>query len=300
MIAELLGNCQLTLKHNGRVEIPNLVTNNLNLSTGGALYAKATATWVRGAGHTSTVQAAPASDPIGTLTGDPTITIILPRAVSHKDPNVYTNDILQYVEVNGLYYAVGEGYLDDKIGTLRPMTIASAINGWLAMDGAGATTDLRNKFVRGGSTFGTPGGSDTHTHTGEAADESLSVGGTIDSATTGITIDDHPDHIHAQRDTVYEVDAHHDPGAVNYNIWSSLKCGSGMKLPGEPDPCENASDLNGYTHHVNDAGHTHTVASMSITPNPHSHDVSIDAGSNVPAYIEVVWYVRTGPSGEIT
>lgn len=300
MVAELLGNCQLTLRHNGRVEIPNLDTSVLNISTGGALYAKATATWVRGAGHTSTVQAAPASDPIGTLTGDPAITIILPRSVSHKDPNVYTNDILQYVEVNGLYYAVGEGYLDDKIGTLRPMTIASAINGWSACDGTGSTDDFDGLFVRGGGTYGTPGGSDTHTHTGEAADESLSVGGTIDSATADITVDDHPDHIHAQRDTMYTVDEAHDPTAVNYEIWSALECGSGMKLPGEPDPCTNASDLEGYTHTVNDDGHTHTVSGMSITPNPHSHDVSIDAGNNVPAYIEVVWYVRTGPSGEIT
>lgn len=288
MVADLLGNCQLPLSHDGPVNIPGLNTTTLNLSTGGANYAVAQSTWVRSSGHGSTVVAAPASDPIGTLTGDPNITIRLPRAVSHKDPNVYAGDILQYVTIDGVNYAVGEGYLDDKIGTLRPMTIASAINGWSRCDGTGSTAEFSGKFVRGADAYGATGGADSHTHTGEVADESLSVGGTIDSNTTGVTVDPHEDHFHGPRGTPIVVDI-----GTDQEIWQAIECSTGARV----ETCSGPATL---THSVIDPGHTHSTTGMGITPNPHDHGLTIDSSSNVPSYIDVVWYVRTGPSGEIT
>jgi hypothetical protein len=296
VLTNIMGSCVTPAEHRAHVTFKDGITVegdvNLPISLTGDNYAVAVSTWVRAAVHGSYVMCRAATDPVGTLTDDAEPFIVyLPRSIATKDPNVYAGDILQYVTVNGINYAVGEAYLDAKIGDGKWRTNAGTINGWLMCDGTGTTTDMRGRFLRGSDTYGTPGGSDTHTHTGEAADESLSVGGTIDSATTGITIDNHPDHAHSPRDT--PVDVVEDP--AGRRIWGALECTSVTK-----DASCTGPDTNVQVHGVNDAGHTHTVSGMGITPNPHSHDVSIDSGSNVPAYIDVVWYVRTGPSGEIT
>ena len=229
------------------------------------------------------------TDPVGTLTdyAEPFL-VYLPRSISSKDPNVYAGDILQYVTVNGINYAVGEAYLDAKIGTLRPMTLNSAINGWSLCDGAGQTDDFDSKFARGAGTYGATGGSDTHGHGGTVDDTSLSVGGSINSNTTGITVDPHEDHFHGPRGTPIVVDI-----GTDQEIWQAIECTTGARV----ETCSGPATL---THSVIDPGHTHSTTGMSSTPNPHDHGLSIDDASNVPSFIDVVWYVRTGPSGEIT
>lgn len=137
-------------------------------SDGMTSYAVATATWVKAATHGSYVTCRAASDPIGTLTSDATtFTVYLPRSCSAKDPNVYSGDILQYVESGGVKYAVGEGYLDDIIGTIKPLYNDDVRNGWAFCDGTGSVPDLTEQFLQGAvddTEIGDTGGHTTHTH----------------------------------------------------------------------------------------------------------------------------------------
>lgn len=149
------------------VEDVELETPAASSSTG-ISYAVATATWVKAATHGSSVTCRAASDPIGTLTSDATtFTVYLPRSCSAKDPNVYSGDVLQYVEVGGVKYAVGEGYLDDVIGTIKPLYNDDVRNGWQFCDGTGSTPDLTEQFLQGAvddTEIGDTGGNTTHTH----------------------------------------------------------------------------------------------------------------------------------------
>lgn len=294
LIFDLLGNCQLPITHNGTVNLPNIVNN----FSGGASYAVANATWVRQSGHGSTVTALPASDPTGTPSGAGAITIYLPRWNAAKDPNVYSGDILQYVTVNGVNYAVGD-YLDDRIGTIKYQHHATIPHGWEAY------SDCYGKFIQGASAAAAGGGTSSHTHTGtvtvdEASADiqgtsltvsslvgstgttslatlgssgttgttSLSTGsasGTSGSSTTGITVGDHADHKHSQDAPCQALaDAMgpfcHNSPTTNYTSGAlDASTGSPMTL----------------THSVTDPGHTHTFGSHthSISPDPHDHSI---------------------------
>lgn len=324
ILMSVLGRCDGELDFRGDLTVDNLTVRNSFSGAGAAnSYAVATATWVRASGHSSYVTCRAASSPTGTLTSDATtFTVYLPRSVAHKDPNVYAGDVLQYVEIGGIKYAIGESYLDDKIGTLRAMTFNSAHNGWARCDGTGSTVDHTNKFVRGSSSYAATGGADSHTHTGSITTDNASVsitgstgsqalatsaaGGTTGSSTTGITLDAHPDHRHVvpnpcqvQSGTPYPIST------------SSIIYTEGMiEIAGTGGVTYTHNDL------MDDPGHTHSVGSHThaITPDPHSHtagtlagsshnhtgSVSINSADNIPAYLTVVWYVRVGPSGEIT
>jgi hypothetical protein len=131
-------------------------------------YAVAQGTWTRASGHGSYVSCRAASDPIGTLTADATtFNVYLPRSSADKDPCVYSGDILQYTEVGGVKYALGESYLSAKIGTLGELYHDDVPNGWLFCDGSGSTPDLREQFTQGAiddTEIGDTGGSTTHAH----------------------------------------------------------------------------------------------------------------------------------------
>lgn len=292
MIAELLGNCQLPLTHNGPITLTNPL-NNFNISGVSFNYAVANATWVRASGHGSYVTALPASDPIGTPTGDPAITIYLPRYSADKDPNVYSGDVLLYVTVGGTNYAVGESFLDAKIGSLKCMTINdTTMNGWTKCDGAGATDDFTSLFVRGNATtYGTTGGANTHGHTGSTTIANTSLGITGAIATGYADINDHPDHRHLVEDVFCQTSL--DGGAVYFHATTDVIYTGGMIDIGGSTP---------ITYDHADNGHTHGLGTLDVTPDPHNHTgtISINDGNNVPAYINVIWYVRTGPSGEIS
>lgn len=137
-------------------------------SSGTNSYAVAQGTWVRASGHGSYVSCRAASDPIGTLTADATtFNVYLPRSSADKDPCTYSGDILQYVEVGGVKYALGESYLSAKIGTLAELYHDDVPNGWAFCDGTGSTPDLREQFTQGaidGTEIGDTGGSVTHAH----------------------------------------------------------------------------------------------------------------------------------------
>lgn len=305
-------------------EISTVITNNSLL---GISYAVAQGTWTRASGNGSYVSCRAASDPIGTLTSDATtFNVYLPRSSQDKDPNVYAGDVLQYVTVSSVKYAVGESYLDDTIGTVKGIYHTTIPNGWDICDGGGSTPDFVNKFIRGNSSAGGTGGSDTHGHTftgtsGNTGSTALSVtgstgtqaltvgasGGTTGSSTTGITVDDHPDHKHSQDSPCQAVEGAgpycHQSPTTNYTSGVLDMAGAAMTL----------------THTVNDSGHTHSIGSHthSITPDPHSHTLSasispdphnhtftpagtIDNASNVPAYRNLILIIRIGPSGEIS
>lgn len=291
ILMNVLARCDGELDFRG-----DLTVNNLTVRgglPGSNNYAIATGTWVRASGHGSYVTCRAASDPIGTLTSDATtFRVYLPRSSADKDPNVYAGDILQYVTVGGTNYAIGESYLDAKIGSLKAMTINdTGMNGWTKCDGGGSTVDHTNKFVRGNATtYGTPGGSDTHTHTGSITvdNKSLDIIGT--TATGEANIPDHPDHVHKQSDVCHIL-------AVGGDYY-----GYATDDPHYTEGVLDAISKAPLTLEHIDSGHDHDAGTLAVDPNPHNHtgSVSIDSANNIPAYINVIWYVRTGPSGEIT
>ena len=292
LVADLLGQCQLPLRHEGDIEVRNLKVNGT--ITGGSAsfsYAVAQGTWVRASGDGSYVTCRAASDPTGTLTADATtFTVYLPRWIASKDPNVYSGDVLQYVTIGGTNYAVGESYLDDKIGTLRAMTIGTEYNGWELCDGNGSTDDFVGLFVRGAATYGTTGGADTHGHTGSVTVATTSLSITGDTGSGQADIGDHPDHVHQQDGVCHIIET----GGTYYGYSTDDPHYTGGVLDTSYNPLT--------LEHV-DGGHTHDAGTLAISPNPHGHSgstITINNGNNVPAYIEVVWFVRVGPSGEIT
>lgn len=294
VLQNILGSCVTPLEHRADVTIKGNLTveGNVNFPTTGSNYAVANATWVRAFGNGSYVTALPASDPIGTPTGDPAITIYLPRYNAALDPNVYAGDVLQYVTVDGVNYAVGESFLDAEIGTLKPMTHATTRHGWALCDGSGATDDFSNLFVRGNATtYGTTGGVDTHSHTGSTTIANTSLGITGAIATGYADIGDHPDHRHLVQDVFCQTSL--DGGAVYYHATTDVIYTEGMIDIGGSAP---------LTYDHTDAGHTHGLGTLDVTPDPHNHTgtITVDSANNIPAYINVIWYVRTGPSGEIT
>lgn len=136
-------------------------------AAGTILFAKAQGTWTRAAGHGSSVSCLACNDPIGTTTSGSAFNVYLPRANLAKDPNVYVNDILQYVEVGGVKYATGTGYLDAPIGTIVPFYLATIRHGWELCDGGGSVPDLREFFIYGAvddTEIGDTGGSEDHVH----------------------------------------------------------------------------------------------------------------------------------------
>lgn len=292
ILMNVLARCDGELDFRG-----DLTVNNLTVRgglPGSNNYAIATGTWVRVVGHGSYVTCRAASDPIGTLTSDATtFRVYLPRSSADKDPNVYAGDILQYVTVGGTNYAIGESYLDAKIGSLKAMTINdTGMNGWTKCDGGGSTVDHTNKFVRGNATtYGTAGGSDTHTHTGTVTVDNTSLGITGAIATGYADIGDHPDHRHLVDDVFCQTSL--DGGAVYFHATTDVIYTGGMVDIGGSSP---------ITYDHTDAGHTHGNGTLDVTPDPHNHtgSVTINSANNIPAYINVIWYVRTGPSGEIT
>lgn len=163
LIISVLTQCNAPLEHRAEVTTPTDGSSGT-----GASYAIALGTWTRAAGHGSYVSCRAASDPIGTLTSDATaFNVYLPRSNAAMDPNVYINDILQYVEIGGVKYAVGESYLDAKVGTLRELYHATVPHGWQHCDGSGSTPDLREQFTQGSidnTDIGDTGGSLTHSH----------------------------------------------------------------------------------------------------------------------------------------
>lgn len=162
LIISVLTQCNAPLEHRAEVTTP---TGSV---TGASSYAVAQGTWTRVAGHGSYVSCRAASDPSGTLTSDATaFNVYLPRSSADKDPCVYSGDILQYVEVGGVKYAVGESYLSAKIGTLGELYHNDVPNGWAFCDGSGSTPDLRERFTQGAvdnTEIGDTGGSTTHAH----------------------------------------------------------------------------------------------------------------------------------------
>lgn len=160
VLISVLTQCNAPLEHRAEVTTPTSGT--------GASYAIALATWIRASGHGSYVNCRAASDPIGTLTSSSaTFNVYLPRSSADKDPNVYAGDILQYVEISGVKYAVGESYLSAKIGTLAELYHNDVPNGWAWCNGSGSTPDLRERFTQGALTsgeIGTTGGHTTHAH----------------------------------------------------------------------------------------------------------------------------------------
>lgn len=323
VLTNILGACNTPLEHRGDVTLRGDLTVdgdvNLPISLTGDNYAVAVSTWVRAALHGSYVMCRAATDPVGTLTDDAEPFIVyLPRSIATKDPNVYAGDILQYVTVNGINYAVGEAYLDAKIGTFRPMTLNSAINGWALCDGDGETPDLNGLFVRGAENYGATGGSNTHGHSGGISVDAATVtitgntgstnlsttasSGTTGSSTTGISIADHPNHVHDLEDTCIVLQNATGPAVVMDGFTGPMLTDDGL------------GSLT-YTHSVTDPGHDHSFGSHThpVSPDPHNHSAgtlaasshshtgsaTIGDGSNIPEYIDLVWYVRVGPTGEI-
>lgn len=162
LIISVLTQCNAPLEHRAEVTTPTTTSGT------GASYAVAQGTWTRASGHGSYVSCRAASDPIGTLTSDATtFDVYLPRSSSDKDPCVYSGDILQYVEVSSVKYAVGESYLSAKIGTLGELYHNDVPNGWAFCNGSGSTPDLREQFTQGAidnTEIGDTGGSVTHSH----------------------------------------------------------------------------------------------------------------------------------------
>lgn len=218
ILFKTLARCDGTLDFNGTLIVDRLETRVPLPSASGANFALANATWVRASGHNSTVTAVPADDPIGTPTsGASPITIKLPRSCGAKDPNVYSGDVLQYVTVNGVNYAVGASYLDEPIGTTKLYTNGDIRNGWHLMDDAAYGHDMEDFFPMGTKVLGdllTDGGGD--------------------------------DHYHDVRDTSYLVDQAHDGGATDYEIFGATACPSGPKLRDADGNCQNAAaDIRG-------------------------------------------------------
>lgn len=290
LIISVLTQCNADLLHRGDVTFEGDVTFNGSTNIGGGSYAVANATWTRAGGHGSTVTALPASDPIGTLTGAAAITIVLPRSNAAMDPNVYSGDILQYVTIDGVNYAIGESYLDAPIGTVRWQHPTTVKHGWQLCDGTGSTPNLIGRFLYGATSSGGTGGSTTHTHTGSVTvnsgtasisstnlsttasagttgTTSLSTGsasGSSGSATTGITVDDHADHYHNQEAPCQALANATGPYCHN-SPTSNITTGV-VDSGGSPAV---------LGHSITDPGHTHTFGSHShtISPDPHSHSI---------------------------
>lgn len=172
VLISVLTQCNAPLEHRAEVTTPTSGT--------GASYAIALATWIRASGHGSYVNCRAASDPIGTLTSSSaTFNVYLPRSNSDKDPCVYAGDILQYVEISGVKYAVGESYLSAKIGTLGELYHNDVPNGWAWCNGSGSTPDLRERFTQGAvdnTEIGDEGGTTTHAHDLSYTQLSVNVG----------------------------------------------------------------------------------------------------------------------------
>lgn len=130
-------------------------------------WAKATANWTNVALNASYVTAQLVDDAAGTNPGA-TVTIYLPRSGTARDPNVKTGDVISFMfDQNGV--RIGTNYLlDDAIGTIKMWSSATIPPGWVLCNGTanstGTAINMTSKFVRGGTTTGTTGGADTHTH----------------------------------------------------------------------------------------------------------------------------------------
>lgn len=303
-------------------EISTVITNNSLL---GISYAVAQGTWTRASGNGSYVSCRAASDPVGTLTSDATtFNVYLPRSSQDKDPNVYAGDILQYVEVSSVKYAIGESYLDDTIGVIKGIYHTNIPNGWDVCDGGGSTPNFTARFLRANTSAGGTGGSNTHSHTftgtgGTTGTTSLSItgstgtqaltvaasSGTTGSNTTGITIADHPDHTH-NLSLICQAQEAVGPwcgNATTLQTGGVLVGGAAAALSHPVTDPGHTHSIGSHTHTISPDPHSHTL-SASVTPDPHSHSFTpagtVNDGSNVPVYTDVIWIIRIGPSGEIS
>jgi hypothetical protein len=211
-------------------------------------------------------------DALGTNPETGTYTeVVLPRH-SEGDPNVVAGDVIAYQEtvkrngsVSTTKYVCCSAYMDSKIKTVTQWVgeVANIRPGWALMDGTantdGSGINMTDIFPRGGLSPGTSGGSNTHIHTGATAN----------TATTSITVDDHPDHIHPLPESGTPAAGSDSHSGATDKIRT---CTEG---PHEELDCNTPMTLD---HTVNDSGHDHTV--------------TIPSGPNVPAHKQLIFIER--------
>lgn len=159
-----------------------------------------------------------------------------------RDPNVVTGQIVAYRYVAfTAYMAVGGDYLDEKIGTIKLSAAATYNEGTGYYDpvipaGWALFEEATDKFIKGAGitetvnpATGTAGGDD------ETSEE-----------TTGITIADHPHHIHDP-----SADEFHSPNTGGSYYPANSYTGPELDPDGSHDPVT-------LSHPVTDPGHTHT------------------------------------------
>ncbi|HZZ73622.1 MAG TPA: hypothetical protein VFE24_15320 [Pirellulales bacterium] len=198
-------------------------------------------------------------DSVGSNPHGAAIVVYLPNGAS-GDPNLVAGDVIAFVLADNGTPVCISAYLDDPIGTVKMFTGSSAQvrPGWACMAGGdeskhlnGASWNMEDRFARHSCSdgkVGTTGGSDTHDHTGVTGYNE-----------TGITIDDHPDHVHPLTSS-YLLDIRGDL--------------SGKVI----------TDLAGYTEgvHDNTASHDPLVLTHNVVDEGHAHTLAAD--SNIPAY----------------
>ena len=140
-----------------------------------------------------------------TLVGD-AFNLLLPRN-ANGDPNVITGDILAWSESPSGEKVCVSDYMDLWVGACVWQAVSATRAGWGCMDG------VANSVANGGSgidmvswfplptcagTIGSTGGANTDALLGSTIASLLSnhAAKDTDYATTGITVADHPDHIH--------------------------------------------------------------------------------------------------------
>lgn len=115
----------------------------------GILWAKAYANWTNSAGNGSYVACHPCDDKDGANENVAiTFNVYLPRT-AEQDPNVRDDEVIAYTFDGAGVRVCITGYLDDKIGTVKWWTGATADIplGWALCDGANGTKDLSGRFI---------------------------------------------------------------------------------------------------------------------------------------------------------
>ena len=252
--------------------------------------------------------------------------VILPE-VSGKDPNLVgtgtpaTSDVIAYIDAEDGTKVCVSDYLDDKILSMKNWLGAAGDipDGWAKMDGTansvgngGSGLDITTggRYIRGkvGATAVAAGdttGSTTHNHGGAvvATPATLdSVAVTINNATglstndgtTGLAVDDHPDHQHAAGATLDNIRV----GMEAQSAWNASNR-SGVQLT----TAGGALTLDHTV--VEGSGHQHTIPNHNHTSLTHTHvdnggsghTHSVNADSHVPISHSVHWIERIDNSG---
>lgn len=229
--------------------------------------------------------------------------------------------------VKGLYHTtVPNGWSICNGSGSTPDFVTKFVRGNSSAGGTGGANTHGHTFTGTGGNTGTQAlsvtgstGTQALSVTGSTGTQALTVGASGGTTGTGnAVISDHPEHTHD----------FHCPCQIDFvgggGPWASNsehKETGGVLVSGASTALTHADSghthpIGSHTHSISPDPHSHTL-SASISPDPHSHTLSasispdphshtftpagtIDNGSNVPEYRDLVLIIRIGPSGEIS